>query len=96
MLFLDGVYAEGADGRVRFLWVKVPASAELIQLAHTLAQRIGRYLERQGLLDRDADDCKCRMRAGCPERLLPASLQGRMYGESRLAPPAPSCPLLPY
>jgi hypothetical protein len=63
MLFLDGVYAEGADGRMRFLWVKAPASAELIQLAHALAQRIGRYLERQGLLDRDADDCKCRMRA---------------------------------
>jgi hypothetical protein len=57
MLFLDGVYAEGADGRVRFLWVKAPTSAELIQLAHTLAQRIGRYLERQGLLERDADDC---------------------------------------
>ena len=52
-----GVYAEGADGRVRFLWVKAPTSAELIHLAHTLAQRIGRHLERQGLLERDADDC---------------------------------------
>jgi hypothetical protein len=36
MLFLDGVYAEGADGGVRFLWVKVPTSVELILLATPL------------------------------------------------------------
>jgi hypothetical protein len=56
-LFLDGVYVECADGSVRFRWVKAPASDELTHLTHTLAHRIGHFLERQALLERDADDC---------------------------------------
>ncbi|MDN5938380.1 MAG: IS91 family transposase [Salinisphaera sp.] len=55
MLFLDGVYVEGGDGRLRFRWVKAPLSAELTGLADTIARRVGRYLERQGLLERDAE-----------------------------------------
>ena len=55
MLFLDGVYVERPDGALRFRWVKEPTSAELARLAQTLALRIGRYLERQGLLERDAE-----------------------------------------
>ena len=55
MLFLDGVYIDSADrSRARFRGVKAPTSDELTQLTHTIAQRIGRYLERQGLLVRDA------------------------------------------
>ena len=46
MLFLDGVYVERRDGSVRFRWVKAPTSAELTQLTHTIAWRIGRFLER--------------------------------------------------
>ena len=49
-----GVYVERPDGMLRFRWVKAPSSAELARLTQTLAQRIGRYLERQGLLERDA------------------------------------------
>ncbi|VAX12385.1 hypothetical protein MNBD_GAMMA24-1179 [hydrothermal vent metagenome] len=57
MLFLDGVYLDSATGSAsRFCWVKAPTSAELTQLAHTIAQRIGRFLERQGLLERDAEN----------------------------------------
>jgi hypothetical protein len=56
MLFLDGVYIDRPDG-ARFRWVKAPTTQELTQLAHTIAQRVGRFLERQGLLERDADDC---------------------------------------
>jgi len=41
----------------RFRWVKAPTNEELTQLTHTIARRIGRFLERQGLLERDADDC---------------------------------------
>ena len=48
MLFLDGVYVECSEGSVRFRWVKAPTSAELTRLAQTLAQRIRRFLERQG------------------------------------------------
>ena len=57
MLFLDGVYLDSATGSAsRFRWVKAPTSEELTQLAHTIASRVGRFLERQGLLERDAEN----------------------------------------
>ena len=54
MLFLDGVYIEDKYGTSRFRRVKAPTSDELSRLTHTIAQRVGRYLERRGLLERDA------------------------------------------
>jgi len=58
MLFLDGVYLSGnADTPPRFHWVKAPTSNELTQLTHRMAERIGRILERRGLLERDTGDC---------------------------------------
>ena len=55
MLFLDGVYIDSRHGsRVRFRWVKAPTRDELTHLTHTIAHRVARYLERQGLLVRDA------------------------------------------
>ena len=69
MLFLDGVYVDGAPGSgMGFRWVKAPTSAELTQLTHTLAQRVGRFLERQGLLECDAEN---------------SSLAGRLWKQSR-------------
>jgi hypothetical protein len=56
MLFLDGVYVTRPDGSTRFRWVKAPTGQELTQLAHTLTHRVGRFLERQGLLERDAEN----------------------------------------
>ena len=54
MLFLDGVYVDdNAGSAARFRWVKAPSGAELTQLSHTLAHRVSRFLERQGLLVRD-------------------------------------------
>jgi hypothetical protein len=54
MLFLDGVYIGGANGQpMRFLRVKAPTKAELTQITRTIAHRVARYLERQGLLERD-------------------------------------------
>ena len=56
MLFLDGVYEVLSDGsRLRFQWVREPTSAQLTQLAHTIARRVGRLLEREGLLERDTE-----------------------------------------
>ena len=56
MLFLDGVYIDSPHGsRVRFRWVKAPNGDELTHLTHTIAHRVARYLERQGLLERDAE-----------------------------------------
>ncbi len=56
MLFLDGVYVDRLDGSARFRWVRSPTSQELTQLSQTIARRVGRYLERQGLQERDADN----------------------------------------
>jgi hypothetical protein len=56
MLFLDGVYIERPDGSLRFRWVKAPSGAELTRLTQTVARRIGRQLERQGLLEPDAEN----------------------------------------
>jgi hypothetical protein len=56
MLFLDGVYVDQPNGTARFRWVKAPTSQELTQLAQTIAHRVGLFLERQGLLERDAEN----------------------------------------
>jgi hypothetical protein len=54
MLFLDGVYARGTKRRpMRFLKVKAPTKAELTRLTHTIARRVGRYLEHEGLIERE-------------------------------------------
>jgi hypothetical protein len=50
------VYVDHPNGTARFRWVKAPTSQELTQLAHTIAQRVGRFLERRGLLERDAEN----------------------------------------
>jgi ribosomal protein S27E len=58
MLLLDGVYTGGhaAQDKPRFQRVKAPDRAELEQLVYTISERTGRYLERQGLLERDLDN----------------------------------------
>jgi hypothetical protein len=56
MLFLDGVYVDGVNGSpARFRGLKAPTRDELTQLVHTIAQRVARFLERQGLLERDGE-----------------------------------------
>ena len=81
MLFLDGVYIERPDGSLRFRWVKAPTSAELAGLTQTLARRIGRFLERQGLLERDAENSYLvgdDFDAGPMEQLLGSSITYRI------------------
>ena len=49
-----GVYIGGSNEHpLRFRRVKAPTGGELLQLTHTIAHRVVRYLERQGLLERD-------------------------------------------
>ena len=52
---LDVVYTECADGSLRFQRVVAPTGEELSQRVHRLARRIGRHLERQGLLQRGVE-----------------------------------------
>ena len=53
LLFLDGVYAEDADGKQRFHRVKAPSHCDLNTLVHTLSHHIARCLEKRG---RDAEN----------------------------------------
>ena len=56
MLFIDGVYAEDAWGKVRFHRVKAPTQEELLHLVHMLSHRVAQFLERRGLLERDVEN----------------------------------------
>ncbi|MFT5112286.1 MAG: hypothetical protein ACI8P9_001610 [Parasphingorhabdus sp.] len=56
MLFVDGIYLDQSNQDVRFQWVKAPISAELTQVTHTIAHRVGRFLQLQGLLEREAEN----------------------------------------
>jgi hypothetical protein len=56
MLCLDGVYAPRRPDRgLRFRRVKALDRAELEHLVQRIAERVGRALERMGLLVRDAE-----------------------------------------
>lgn len=35
--------------------MKAPTTPELSELTHTIAERVGRFLQRQGLLERDGE-----------------------------------------
>jgi len=50
--------ADRPDGSLRFRRVKAPEREELEHLVQQIAARVGRALERMGLLQRDADDCR--------------------------------------
>jgi hypothetical protein len=56
MLFLDGVYVARSGDCHRFIKVNAPTSAELTRLVVQISERVGRHLERRGLLVRDAEN----------------------------------------
>jgi hypothetical protein len=53
ILFIDGVYQEKYNHKLRFHRVTAPTVSELNALVATISQRVARHLERQGLLSRD-------------------------------------------
>lgn len=55
LLLLDGVYTTNRHGKGRFQYVSAPLSDELTSLVHTIGHRIARFLERQGILERDME-----------------------------------------
>ncbi len=55
VLFPDGVYVYRDDQPPRFLRVKAPDKSELEALVQRISKRVGRCLERQGLLERNAE-----------------------------------------
>ncbi|MFT6122930.1 MAG: hypothetical protein ACJASG_001458 [Oleiphilaceae bacterium] len=56
MLFLDGIFAEDPYGQMHFHRVNAPTIGELSTLAHSLSQRIARFLERKRLLEHEAEN----------------------------------------
>jgi hypothetical protein len=56
LLVLDGVYRREGEGRLRFVPVRAPSSAELQELVQRIAEQIGRSLERSGLITRDIEN----------------------------------------
>ena len=55
ILFLDGVYVYRGNRPPRFQRVKAPDKGELEELVQLISQRVGRCLERQGLLEQDTE-----------------------------------------
>jgi hypothetical protein len=55
MLYLDGVYAEDAYGKIRFHRIKAPTVDELGLLVHRISQRVAKFLERRGFLESDEE-----------------------------------------
>jgi len=56
LLVLDGVYRREGEGRLRFVPVPAPSTEELKDLVQRIAERIGRSLERSGLITRDIEN----------------------------------------
>jgi hypothetical protein len=56
ILFLDGVYVYRDERPPRFQRVKAPNKDGLDELVQLISQRVGRRLERQGLLEQDAEN----------------------------------------
>jgi hypothetical protein len=54
LLGLDGVFAPGPDGTLRFHRLPPPSDADVARLVAAIARRVGRLLVRRGLAD-DAD-----------------------------------------
>ena len=55
ILFLDGVYVYRDNRPPRFQRVKAPDKGELEKLIQLISRRVGRCLERQGLLEQDTE-----------------------------------------
>jgi hypothetical protein len=56
MLFLDGIYTKNKQSKTSFRHIRAPVQEELAILVHTISHRVARYLERQGVLERDEEN----------------------------------------
>jgi hypothetical protein len=56
LLVLDGVYRRVGEGRLVFVPLPPPTAGELQRLVQRIAERIGRSLERSGLITRDIEN----------------------------------------
>ena len=75
----------GADGTVEwFRWVGAPTTAELTELTHTIAQRVGRFLQRQGLPECDGEQSYLAAEAVDEGSMAPLLAYSMMCREARM------------
>ena len=55
MLYMDGAYIQAPCGKLRFRQIAPPTKDELETLLHRISHRTARFLERKGLIERDAE-----------------------------------------
>jgi hypothetical protein len=56
LLFLDGIYTKNKQGLIRFRRTIALNQQELAILVHSISHRVARYLEHQGILERDEEN----------------------------------------
>jgi len=56
ILFLEGAISENPWGGTTFARIKAPSHSDMAELAHTISQRIARYLENVDLVERDMEN----------------------------------------
>ena len=57
MLFLDGIYIDGAEkSDQRFVSVMNHKMTDIVKLSHKISLRVARYLAQAGLIESDADN----------------------------------------
>jgi hypothetical protein len=56
MLLLDGVYTTTPSGKSQFHRTHAPNQEELTEQVHTISHRVAGYFEREGILERDAEN----------------------------------------
>jgi hypothetical protein len=56
MLFLEGAISENPWGGTTFTRIKAPSYSDMVELVHIISQRIARYLEKVGLVERDMEN----------------------------------------
>ena len=78
MLFLEGAISERPWGGTTFTRIKAPSHGEMVELVHTISQRIARYLEKVGLVERDMENSFLNLPIDDEDSLL--QLQGLLAG----------------
>ncbi len=56
MFFLEGAISENPWGGTTFTRIKAPSHDHMVELVHTISQRIVKYLEKVGLVQRDIEN----------------------------------------
>ncbi len=74
MLFLEGAISQNPWGGTTFTLIKAPSQSDMVEIVHTISQRIAKYLEKVGMVERDMENSFLNLPVDDEDCLLP--LQG--------------------